>query len=183
MTTKMNIRMALLLLISLPGLVLADPFSCRVVTVSEGDTFTCLSTENKRLRVRLAEIDAPERKQPYASEAKQALSELVLEKHVVLHVQELDRYGRTLARVYVGGLDVNYSLVEHGAAWAYTQQLKDRRLKDAETLARKMGKGLWRLPAESRVAPWDWRYTGRIAAPQKTKPNPRASFSQFGDGQ
>lgn len=179
----MNIRIALLLLIGLTDLALADPFSCRVVTISEGDIFTCLTTENKRLRVRLAEIDAPERKQPYATEAKQALSALVFEKHVVLHLQELDRYGRTLARVYVGGLDVNYTLVEHGAAWAYTKQLKDRRLKDAETLARNMGKGLWRLPAESRVAPWDWRYAGRIATPQKTKPNQKASFSQFGGGQ
>lgn len=177
----MTIRIILLLLICLPGLAAADSFGCRVVTISEGDTFTCLTTENKRLRVRLAEIDAPERKQPYGTEAKQALIELVLEKHVVLQVHEVDRYGRTLARAYVGGLDVNYTLVEQGAAWAYTKQLTDHRLKDAETLARKMGKGLWRLPAESIVAPWEWRYAGRISAPQKTKPSRPASFSQFGD--
>ena len=107
----MTIRIALLLLISLPSLALADQFSCRAVAISEGDTFSCLTTENKRLRVRLAEIDAPERKQPYGAEAKQALSDLVLEKQVVLHVQEVDRYGRTLARAYVGGVDVNYTLV------------------------------------------------------------------------
>jgi micrococcal nuclease len=178
----MTIRIVLLLLISLPGLVLADPFSCRVVAISEGDTFSCLTTENKRLRVRLAEIDAPERKQPYAAEAKQALSALVLEKQIVLHAQEVDRYGRTLARAYVAGVDVNYTLVAQGAAWAYTQQLKDHTLKDAETLARNMGKGLWALPAESIVAPWDWRYAGRITAPQKNKPGRTASFSQFGGG-
>ena len=178
----MTIRIALLLLISLPGLALADQFSCRAVAISEGDTFSCLTTENKRLRVRLAEIDAPERKQPYGAEAKQALSDLVLEKQVVLHVQEVDRYGRTLARAYVGGVDVNYTLVAQGAAWAYTKQLKDHRLKDAETLARNMGKGLWQLPAESIVAPWDWRYAGRIAVPQKTKPSRTASFAQFGGG-
>ncbi len=178
----MTIRIVLLLLITLPSLALADQFSCRAVAISEGDTFSCLTTENKRLRVRLAEIDAPERKQPYGAEAKQALYDLVLEKQVVLHVQEVDRYGRTLARVYVGGVDVNYTLVAQGAAWAYTKQLKDHRLKDAETLARNMGKGLWQLPAESIVAPWDWRYAGRIAVPQKTKPSRTASFSQFGDG-
>jgi micrococcal nuclease len=87
-----------LLLISLPGLVVADPLSCRVVTISEGDTFNCLTIENQRLRVRLAEIDAPEMKQPYGAGAKQALSELILEKQVILHVQEVDRFGRTLAR-------------------------------------------------------------------------------------
>jgi len=178
----MTIRIALLLLACLPGLALAEQFICRVMTISEGDTFSCLTTENKRLRVRLAEIDAPERKQPYGAEAKQALSELVLEKQVVLHVQEVDRYGRTLARAYVGGVDVNYTLVAEGAAWAYTKQLKDHRLKDAETLARNMGKGLWQLPAEDIVAPWDWRYAGRIAAPQKSQPGKAASFSQFGAG-
>lgn len=177
---QMTIRIALLLLACLPGLAPAEQFSCRVVAISEGDTFSCLTTENKRLRVRLAEVDAPERKQPYGSEAKQALADLVLEKQVVLHAQEVDRYGRTLARAYVGGIDVNYTLVAQGAAWAYTKQLKDHRLKDAETLARNMGKGLWQLPAEAIVAPWAWRYAGRIAAPQKTKPSRTASFSQFG---
>ncbi|WP_425916103.1 thermonuclease family protein [Pseudomonas sp. GWSMS-1] len=177
---QMTIRIALLLLACLPGLALAEQLICRVMTISEGDTFSCLSTDNKRLRVRLAEIDAPERKQPYGAEAKQALSDLVLEKQLLLHVQEVDRYGRTLARAFVGGVDVNYTLVEQGAAWAYTRQLKDHRLKDAETLARKMGKGLWRLPAESIVAPWDWRYAGRISVPPKTKHSRPASFSQFG---
>ena len=178
----MTTRIALLLLACLPTFTLAEPFTCRVMTISEGDTFSCLTTENKRLRVRLAEIDAPERKQPYGAEAKQALSDLVLEKQVVLHVQEVDRYRRTLARAFVGSVDVNYTLVAQGAAWAYTEQLKDHRLKDAETLARNMGKGLWQLPAEDIVAPWDWRYAGRIAAPQKTKPSRTASFSQFGGG-
>jgi micrococcal nuclease len=177
----MTIRIVLLLLISLPGLVVADPFSCRVVTISEGDTFNCLTIENQRLRVRLAEIDAPEIKQPYGAEAKQALSELILEKQVILHVQEVDRFGRTLARVYVGALDVNYALVEQGNAWAYTKQLKDHRLKDAETLAKNMGKGLWRFPDEAIIAPWDWRYAGRNSTPQKTRPSRTATFSQFGD--
>lgn len=181
-TPQMTFRIVLLFLISLPNLALADPFSCRAVAISDGDTFSCQTTENKRLRVRLAEIDAPERKQPYGAEAKQALSALVLEKQVVLQINEVDRYGITRARAYVGGTDVNYTLVAQGAAWAYTKQLKDHRLKDAETLARNMGKGLWQLPAEDIVAPWDWRYAGRIAAPQKTKPSRTASFSQFGGG-
>ncbi|MHA6493972.1 thermonuclease family protein [Pseudomonas borbori] len=152
------------------------------MTISEGDTFTCLTTENQRLRVRLAEIDAPERKQPYGAEAKQALAEMIFEKQVVLDVQDVDRYGRTIARAYVGGRDVNYLLVEQGAAWASAKQLKDHRLKDAETLARNMDKGLWQLPAESIVPPWEWRYAGRISMPEKVKPGRTASFSQFGGG-
>lgn len=176
----MTIRSVLMLLCCLPNLASAEPFSCRVVTISDGDTFTCLTPENKRRRIVLAEIDAPERKQPYGAEAKQALADLLLEKQVVLHVQSVDRYGRTLARAYVAGLDINHTLVAQGAAWAANQQLKDHRLKDAETLARNMGKGLWQLPAESRVAPWDWRYAGSIDLPQKTTPQRSASFSQFG---
>lgn len=92
----------------------------------------------------------------------------------------MDRYDRMFARADVGGLDVIYTLVEQGGAWAYSTQLKDHRLNDAEGLARKMGKGLWQPVTGAMVAPWDWRYAGRISAPQKAKPNRTASFSQFG---
>ena len=42
-------------------------------------------------------------------------------------VQDTDRYGRTVGRVYVGAMDVNAEMVKRGAAWVYRQFLKDHR--------------------------------------------------------
>jgi len=71
--------------------------------------------------VRLGEIDTPESKQPYGSRARQALSDLAFGKPARVVVQDTDKYGRTVGRVYVGGVDVNAELVKQGAAWVYRQ--------------------------------------------------------------
>ena len=60
-----------------------------------------------------------ESKQPFGERAKQALSDLAYNKPARVVVQDTDRYGRTVGRVYVGGLDVNAEMVERGAAWVY----------------------------------------------------------------
>ena len=43
-------------------------------------------------RVRLAEIDAPEMKQPYGPEAKKALSDMILHRSVVVQWKRRGRY-------------------------------------------------------------------------------------------
>ncbi|GLW61708.1 hypothetical protein Hthe01_20570 [Hydrogenophilus thermoluteolus] len=55
----------------------------RISGVSDGDTLTCLA-EKRQIRVRLAQIDAPEKRQPFGEKAKQALSNLVFGKTVEL---------------------------------------------------------------------------------------------------
>ncbi len=84
-----------LLFTALP--VAAESIDCRVIGLADGDTFSCLTAHKDQVRVRLAEIDAPELKQPYGNRARQALSGLVFGKDVTLHIQDLDRYGRTVA--------------------------------------------------------------------------------------
>jgi len=152
---------AALLLSIAPSLAMAADISCKVVGVSDGDTFTCLAAGNKQVKVRMAEIDTPESKQPYGTKSKQALSDLVFGKTVTLKVQDTDRYGRTVARAYVGGTDVNAHLVSQGAAWVYRQYSKDRNLIGLEDQARKAKRGLWALPESERMPPWDWRKAGR----------------------
>ena len=129
----------------------------RVVSIADGDTFTLLTPENRQIKIRLAEIDTPESGQPYGNRAKQALSELVFGRDVRVEVQDIDRYGRTVGRPYVGDVDVCAELVANGFAWAYRRYLKDPALLELEKEAQDSNRGLWSLPEYERVAPWDWR--------------------------
>ena len=127
----------------------------RVVGVHDGDSITVLAAGNVQLKVRLDGIDAPELKQPFSTQSKQALSGLVFGRTVNLHVTGKDRYKRTLAVVMVAGLNVNREMVIQGLAWRYEKYSKDAALLAAQNEARGARRGLWVDPAP--VPPWDWR--------------------------
>lgn len=129
--------------------------TCRVVGVHDGDTLTCLTATQQQLRVRLAEIDAPESAQPWGVRSKQALSDLCFNQTATLTVQDTDRYGRTVARVQCAGRDANAEQVRAGMAWVYRQYLRDSSLLSLETDAKTARRGLWADAAP--VPPWDWR--------------------------
>ena len=129
----------------------------RVVGVTDGDTLTLLTADKQQVRIRLAEIDAPESGQPYGTKAKLVLSELAFGKNVQARVMDTDRYGRTVARVHEGVLDINAELVRRGAAWAYRKYLTETTLLAVEAEAKAARRGLWALPETERVAPWEWR--------------------------
>jgi micrococcal nuclease len=82
----------------------------------------------QQVKIRLAEIDAPESGQRYGQKSKQALSDMVFGKNLVVRAQTTDRYGRTVGRPYVGDLDVCEEMVRIGAAWAYRRFLRDQGL-------------------------------------------------------
>lgn len=87
-------------------------------------------------------------------------------------MQDTDKYGRTVGRVYVGSLDVNAELVKRGAAWVYRQYSSDPSLITLEQQAKAARRGLWALPEAQRRAPWDWRHgtCGTAPAPAATTP-------------
>jgi endonuclease YncB( thermonuclease family) len=143
-----------------PGIANAAELAGRVISVTDGDTFTLLTENKERVRIRLAEIDAPENGQPWAQRAKDALSTLVFSQTVRVIYTGKDQYGRTLGRVYVADKDVNAEMVRNGSAWAYRQYLTDSTLFGIETQARAAKRGLWSLPAAQTVEPWEWRRSG-----------------------
>lgn len=91
------IRLLFFVLVLVPAIALAG--NCKVIDVSDGDTFTCFTDDNYEVKVRLAEIDAPEMNQPYGDRSKQSLYSLISSEMIKLYVQDTDRYGRTVARV------------------------------------------------------------------------------------
>ncbi|MES3040467.1 MAG: thermonuclease family protein [Pseudomonadota bacterium] len=128
-----------------------------VISIADGDTLTLLTADKERVKVRLAEIDTPEKKQPYGQKAKQELAGLAFNKNAHISVVDIDRYGRVVGRVVVGDLEVNAELVRRGAAWVYRDYLKRPELIPLEAEARRLRKGLWALPAAERMPPWQWR--------------------------
>lgn len=141
------------MLMAAAGGLHAETLMGRVVGVADGDTLTAL-VDLREVRVRLAEIDAPEKRQPFGTVAKASLAAMTFGRAVTLDVQDTDRYGRKVARVYVGTQDVNLEQVSRGMAWAYRKYARDERIMDAEGDAKDAGRGLWMMEA---VPPWEWR--------------------------
>ena len=133
----------------------------RVVGITDGDTLTLLTAEKEQVKIRLAEIDTPERGQPYGRKAKDALSKLVFNQDVAVRYVDTDRYGRTVGRIYIGDLDVSAEMVRRGAAWVYHKYATAGGLYALETEAREAKRGIWSLPEAQREPPWEWRKTRR----------------------
>ncbi|MPW55995.1 hypothetical protein C0159_08320 [Moraxella catarrhalis] len=57
--------------------------------------------QNTQVKIRFAQIDAPEKGQDFGIASKQTLSNMIYNQKVVLKVSDTDRYGRTVAEVYL----------------------------------------------------------------------------------
>jgi endonuclease YncB( thermonuclease family) len=134
-----------------------------VTRVIDGDTID-VELSSGPIRVRLHAIDTPERGQPWEPESTAALTGWVLDKHVDLEPFEQDRYERLVATVLLDDKDINARLVQEGYAWAYRAYMTraDKDLCQLEADARKAKRGLWALPAEERIAPWEWRQRKKL---------------------
>lgn len=156
-------------LLVLPVVARAD-FQGRVVRVSDGDTVTVLrqgSQGPEQVRVRLASIDAPERRQAFGNRSRQHLAELVFDRRVTVLEQGSDRYGRTIGVIEVDGGNANQQMVRAGLAWAYTDYARD--YEDAEREAQIGGRGFW--AGEAQPA-WEWRRQRRRRIGPQTGQNP-----------
>lgn len=131
-------------------------FTGKVVAVADGDTLTVLR-DREQIKVRLVEIDAPEKKQAFGQKSKQSLSDLCFGKTATLADQGKDRYNRTLARMHCDGIDANAEQVRRGLAWVYRKYApKDSPLYAIETEAKAAKRGLW--SDADPMSPWEWRH-------------------------
>ncbi len=137
----------------------------QVVGLTDGDTVTVLDASKTQHKVRLAGIDAPEKRQPFGDRSRQSLAALVFGHHVLVEWNKTDRYGRLIGKVVVSGRDACLEQVRRGMAWHYKAYAREQSPADqvayasAEDEARRARRGLWRDTAP--VAPWEFRHGRR----------------------
>ena len=124
--------------------------------VIEGDLLKILN-KGKLVKVRLSDIDCPEKGQAYSKEARQFTAMLVFAGPVTVHVKELDAKGRAVGEVVMmdKGLNLNQELVKAGLAWWQWKKTDDTRYGDLEDTARNMKIGLWKT--ENPIPPWEFQ--------------------------
>ncbi len=138
--------------------MISSAIICLVVGVADGDTLTvrCGTPGTyEQVKIRVAEIDAPEKNQAFGQSSKQHLSDLCFQQQATITPRTKDRYGRTVARVQCQGEDANAAMVRAGLAWAYTKYLTDPEIKRLEAQARAERVGLW--ADADPVPPWEFR--------------------------
>lgn len=165
----------------------------KVIAIADGDTITLLDADKRQQKIRLADIDAPERRQPWGQRAKDALSRLVMARDVRADCREADRYGRHVCTIFAGTTDVNAALITQGHAWVYERYNRRSDLPRLQAQARAARRGLWQLPEAERIDPADWRKQQRKGKKHDSKQtvparsndgNPRrAATSQTNNGE
>lgn len=152
----------LLLAWAVAGPAAAATLRGTVIVVIDGDTVLFKPDHTHPsgrafLKIRLADIDAPEHDQPYGEAATRALAAQVLNRRVAVDTFATDVYGRTIARIRMDGDEVGADLVRRGLAWSATRSRHASELKAAQRQARLARRGLWQDAAP--VPPWVWRRT------------------------
>lgn len=125
--------------------------------MADGDTISVLRG-NEKVNVRLYGVDTPEKKQAFGNQAKRFTNTAVRNMSVKIVPFDKDKYGRTVALVYVDDRCLNEQLVRDDLAWVYRKYCKEdfcRDWLDFEASAREKGRGLWVDPEP--MPPWEWR--------------------------
>jgi micrococcal nuclease len=133
----------------------------RIIRVVDGDTVALQEEHGDIHKIRLAGIDAPESRQPFGQQAADLLRGLVLGEHVRTLSYKNDRYGRTIATIFLHDQDINLAIIDAGFAWHYKKYASEQPRSEAlayarsELKARQKKLALW--SDEAPIAPWEWR--------------------------
>ena len=154
-------RLATFVALSVLGCAQAATLEGKVVGILDGDTITVL-VDRGEVKVRVAGIDAPEKKQPFGQRSKQHLSDCAFGKSVAVEWSKTDRYGRTIGKITADGVDCGLRQIQDGLAWHYKAYAKEQSATDraayseAESKAATRKAGLWSDPHPT--PPWEFRH-------------------------
>jgi len=149
-----RLRCLAYVLLLVGGPAVAAEFSGKAIAVLDGDTLL-VQRGGKPVKVRLAEMDAPEKAQPYGAASQKSLAELVMGQQIRVAVHAVDNYGRLIATVRVNGINANHEQVRRGMAWEYSRFHSNRELMALQREAQQAKRGLW--VGENAVEPSQWR--------------------------
>lgn len=127
--------------------------------VLDGDT-VILQNKKRKIRVRFANIDAPEKSQralsgePVGLWSKEFLKTLILHKSVQFQSISTDMYGREIGIISFKGININLKMVREGHA-VYYQYKTTNYYRSAQYQARIKRIGLWKT--KGIIAPWEYR--------------------------
>ncbi len=134
----------------------AQTLTGKVVGIMDGDSFKLLTADSTLVKVRLANIDCPEKKQAFSAKAKEFTSNAIFGKTVTINILKTDRYKRYISNVtYNDSLSLCHQLVKNGLAWHFVRYSNDSTLQLLEDTAKENKVGLWQDP--NPIAPWEWR--------------------------
>lgn len=145
----------ILMYVLFPVLILSQTKG-KVIKISDGDTITILLKGKEQKKLRLAEVDCPEKGQAFGKNARQFTSDKVFGKTITFIKTDTDRYGRTIAKVYYdNGKYLSEELIRAGMGWWYYSFSKSTSLGELQDKAQRKKIGLWR--DVHAVAPWEYR--------------------------
>lgn len=133
--------------------VQAESFEAKVLAVMDGDTVFVKSGPFKA-KLRLVNIDAPEKDQPFGKESQESLQSLIGGKIIHVESKAVDKFGRTIAVISIGDINVNEEQVRRGMAWAYSRSREGRAYARLQSEAQLAKRGLWQQANPQSPAQW-----------------------------
>jgi endonuclease YncB( thermonuclease family) len=140
-------------------------FVAHALSVADGDSFEARRADGKKIRIRLAGIDAPEKSQPWANKSREKLREFLGRHELEVRALKTDPWGRYVAVVTAGDGDASLAMLAAGLAWHFERYDSDltpalrKRYAEAAAAAQAERAGLWR--DDDPEPPWEFRRRSR----------------------
>jgi micrococcal nuclease len=132
----------------------ASVYSAEITYFYDGDTVK-INDSGREYKLRLSDIDAPERNQDYGKKARRALMQFCKNAAIEVQLSGVDKYHRNLGKLNCNKQDASLYMVKNGHAWFYQHYSNDSELALAEQAARDQQLGLW--ASKNPIQPWTWR--------------------------
>lgn len=136
--------------------IYAAEISAVVTKIYDGDTILVKEINGEgKFKIRLADIDAPEKRQRFGNEVTCQLNKLLFRKQVIIKYSSIDRYGRIIGEVYLNNVNINEMMLKNGWCWWYKNYSKKYHYQNFQNHARKNKLGIWKNA--DNIPPWIYR--------------------------
>jgi micrococcal nuclease len=157
---QIYMKLKFFLIFCLCSQLYAQTLTGKVIGIKDGDTVVVIDFSNNQTTLRLAEVDCPEKAQAFGTKAKQFTSDQVYLKEIKYTVTDIDRYGRSIAKIYYEeNKYLSAEIIKNGFGWQYKQFSTSKLLEKLEHEARQNKRGLWVEP--NPIYPSDFRKSKR----------------------